>query len=143
MKNSSMTSSRPYLLRAIYDWIIDNGLTPYLLVDATADQVMVPQNYVNNGKIILNISPVAVQNIAINDEEVSFSARFDGYPMSVVAPINAALAIYAKENGRGMVFSEDDTPPGPDAGKSKIPLTKKKRTVKKSSAPRPHLRVVK
>lgn len=141
MTSLKMTSSRPYLLRAIYDWIIDNGLTPYLLVDATAEQVMVPQNYVNNGKIILNISPVAVQNIAINDEEVSFSARFDGYPMSVVAPINAALAIYAKENGRGMVFTEDDTPPGPDAGKSKSVSAKKKKAEKKSSGP--HLRIVK
>lgn len=140
MTDQSMTSSRPYLLRAIYDWIIDNGLTPYLLVDATADQVMVPQNYVNNGKIILNISPVAVQNIAINDEEVSFSARFDGYPMSVVAPITAALAIYAKENGRGMVFTDDDTPPSPGSGKPKLVAAKKKIEKKTNGS---HLRVVK
>jgi stringent starvation protein B len=109
-----MTSSRPYLLRAIYDWIADNGLTPYLLVNATLDNVMVPTEYVSNGKIILNIAPAAVQNFEIDNDEVRFNARFSGNPMFVCVPMPAAMAIYAKENGRGMVFTEeDDTPPEP------------------------------
>jgi stringent starvation protein B len=144
MNGISMTSSRPYLLRAIYDWIVDNGLTPYLLVDATADKVEVPQQYVNNGKIILNISPAAVQNIHLGDDEVSFNARFDGQPMSCLAPIAATLAIYAKENGRGMVFTDDDMPTDPEGRKTKAPDKSKsgKSEVKKKSG-QPTLRVVK
>ena len=139
-----MTSSRPYLLRAIYDWIVDNGLTPYLLVDATAENVEVPQQYVNNGKIILNISPVAAQNVSINNDEISFNARFDGHPMSVIATIDATLAIYAKENGRGMVFTDDDTPsgPGPD-GTTDGPKTKKGSSKESKKSGAPNLRVVK
>ena len=140
-----MTSSRPYLLRAIYEWIVDNGLTPYLLVDATAEQVEVPQKYVNNGKIILNISPGAVQDIHLGDEVVSFNARFDGMPMSCLAPVVATLAIYAKENGRGMVFADDDMPTDPDDRKPKL-LAKskgKKPDSKKNSGQPPSLRVVK
>jgi len=144
MNGISMTSSRPYLLRAIYDWIVDNGLTPYLLVDATAERVEVPQQYVNNGKIILNISPAAVQNIHLGDDEISFSARFDGQPMSCLAPIAATLAIYAKENGRGMVFTEDDLPTDPGGRKSKLPSKSRdgKSKVKKKAG-QPTLRVVK
>lgn len=113
-----MTSSRPYLLRAIYEWIVDNSLTPYILVDATADTVQVPVEHVNNGKIILNISPTAVMGLELSDDAVSFNARFSGKPMYVYAPVKAVLAVYAKENGRGMVFTEedDDGSPEPDGG---------------------------
>jgi len=93
-----MTSSRPYLLRAIYEWIVDNGMTPYLLVNAELDGVEVPVQYVNSGKIILNVAPEAVQGLDISGEDVSFSARFDGKPMRVSFPMSAALAIYAREN---------------------------------------------
>ena len=110
----AMTSSRPYLLRAIYDWIVDNGLTPYLLVNAEMNGVDVPLEHVNNGKIILNVAPEAVQALELGDEAVSFSARFGGKPQQIYFPVSAALAIYARENGRGMVFSDDDdTPPEP------------------------------
>lgn len=118
---SEMNSSRPYLLRAIYDWIIDNQLTPYLLVDAGLQGVHVPQEYVNNGKIMLNIAPEAVQSLDMAGDELSFHARFNGKPTHIYLPMSATLAIYAKENGRGMVFNdEDDTPSGPaeDKGKS-------------------------
>jgi stringent starvation protein B len=112
-----MTSSRPYLLRAIYDWIVDNGLTPYLLVNASAQNVKVPAEYVSNGKIILNVAPAAVNDLEIGNTEVHFNARFSGNPMHVCVPLPAAMAIYAKENGRGMVFTDDDDlPTGPDAG---------------------------
>ncbi len=127
---AGMSSSRPYLMRAIYQWIVDNNLTPYLLVNAGEPDVQVPVEHVNNGKIILNIAPDAVQNLDMSGSEVSFNARFSGKSTHVYLPISAALAIYARENGRGMVFNEeDDTPPDPVKEKDK------------SSAP--NLRVVK
>jgi stringent starvation protein B len=95
-KDIKMTSSRPYLLRAIYEWIVDNSMTPYLLVDATTEDVQVPTEHVSNGKIILNISPAAVMGLELGAEEVSFNARFSGKPMSVNAPMKAVLAIYSK-----------------------------------------------
>ena len=119
-----MTSSRPYLVRALYEWIIANRLTPYLLVDATAEGVEVPKQYIEDGKIILNISPTAVNDLAISNYVVEFDASFSGQAMHIYAPIKAVLAIYARENGRGMVFNqeEDDefeTPPSKTTGGSK------------------------
>lgn len=107
-----MISMRPYLLRALYEWIVDNGLTPYLVVNAEHDKVEVPRQYIEDGKVILNISPTATQGLNLDKEWVSFSARFSGRPFSVFVPIPAILAIYAKENGKGMAFQpeEGETP---------------------------------
>lgn len=110
----SMTSSQPYLLRAIYDWIIDNDMTPYILVNADMADSHVPRQYVENGKIVLNLAPQAVNNLELGNEYVMFNARFSGKSMEVSFPVTAALAIYAKENGQGMVFSEGDEPPPSD-----------------------------
>ena len=114
-----MNSSRPYLMRAIYEWIVDNNMTPYLLVNAVHPHVVVPVEHVNNGKIILNVAPEAVQNLDMAGEELSFSARFSGKSMHVSVPVSAALAIYARENGRGMVFNDDEdrSPDEPDREK--------------------------
>ncbi len=120
-----MTSSRPYLIRAIYDWIVDNYLTPYLLVNAEAEGVVVPEQYIEDGKIILNINPSAVHGLQLGNDAVMFSARFSGQSMDLMVPITAVMAIYARENGRGMVFNEEvegTRPPtpdgdGPDKGK--------------------------
>jgi stringent starvation protein B len=110
-----MTSTRPYLLRAIYEWIIDNGMTPHLLVDSQSDDAQVPRQYVQDGKIVLNISPTATQDLQISNEAVTFHARFDGKAESVFIPIAYILAIYTRENGQGMMFNEDDSlPPSPD-----------------------------
>lgn len=110
-----MTSSRPYLLRAIYDWILDNHLTPYLMVDATLPNVAVPERFVEDGEIVLNIAPQAVGGLSLGNEAVEFDARFSGVAQHVYVPVQAVKAIYSVENGRGMVFSEDDdgqpTPP--------------------------------
>ncbi len=97
--NESMTSNRPYLIRALNEWIIDNQMTPFLLVDANIEGVEVPEQHVRDGKIILNIAPGAVQEIAFEDEWIYFSARFSGQVFIINVPINAVLAIYAKENG--------------------------------------------
>ncbi len=107
-----MNSSRPYLLRAIYQWIVDNDCTPYLLVNAVAPGVSVPVEYVENDKIILNIGPTAAHQLVLGDEEVAFNARFGGRPMEVAAPISAVLAIYARENGQGMLFTDEDEAEG-------------------------------
>lgn len=109
-----LTSSQPYLLRAIYEWIVDNSLTPYILVDASNDDVQVPRQFVENGKIVLNIAPRAVNNLQLSNEQVLFDARFSGQPMQVMLPMSAVLAIYAKENGQGMVFNESNEPPEPE-----------------------------
>lgn len=103
-----MTSNKPYLLRALYEWIIDNDLTPYIVVQADVRGVQVPRHYVQDGRIILNISHDAALDLKLTNALVSFNASFGGVPMSVRAPIKAVLAIYAKENGQGMVFSEED-----------------------------------
>jgi stringent starvation protein B len=133
-----MTSSRPYLLRAIYEWLVDNQLTPYIMVDANSPQVAVPTRYVEDGKIVLNIEPQAVGALRMGNDAVEFDARFSGVAHHVYVPIRAVKAIYAFENGRGMVFGdeEDDgtTPP------SSTTTTDQKIGVKKG---RPELKIVK
>jgi stringent starvation protein B len=126
-QNMQLTSSQPYLLRAIYEWIVDNSLTPYILVDASNDDVQVPRQFVENGKIVLNIAPRAVSNLQLSNEQVLFSARFSGQPMEVMLPMHTVLAIYAKENGQGMVFNDSHEPPEPEPdgpGKPKLRLVK-------------------
>lgn len=134
----SMTSSRPYLVRALYDWIIDNQCTPYLLVNALHDQVMVPQDHVNpDGQIVLNISPTAVSDFTLNDSSLFFSARFGGVSTDIFVPCAAIMGIYAKENQQGMIFEhevEPESPPPPS------PNSIHKLTPNKS---RPSLKVVK
>ncbi len=116
-----MTSNRPYLIRAIHEWLLDNQCTPHLMVDANAEGVDVPQNYVKDGKIVLNIGPGAVEGLRVSNDEVSFLARFSGVSQLVAIPMTAVLAIYAKENGRGMMFGEDDEQPDPDDDKKPAP----------------------
>ncbi|HEY8160062.1 MAG TPA: ClpXP protease specificity-enhancing factor [Methylobacter sp.] len=110
-----MTSLKPYLIRSIYEWIIDNNLTPHLLVDAEDTSAILPQDFIEDGKIVLNIRPAAIQGLSLGNEEIEFNARFSGKPMHIVTPITAVLAIYAKENGKGMIFDQeehdDDEPP--------------------------------
>jgi len=132
-----MTSSRPYLLRAIYQWIVDNGCTPHLLVNACAPGVEVPADYVENDKIVLNVGPAAAHGLELGDEAISFEARFGGRPMSVLAPISAVLAIYARENGQGMLFTDDD---GADA-EAEAPEAEEQSS--DGGARRPNLRVIK
>jgi len=114
----AMTSHRPYLLRALNDWIADNGMTPHLLVDATRPGVQVPAQAVSDGKVVLNIAERAVARLLIDNDTVSFTARFGGVSHPVIVPISAVLAIYARETGQGMALPEDpsgphDEPPPP------------------------------
>ncbi len=105
-----MTPNRPYLLRALFDWICDNNCTPYLLVDATLEDVEVPFEHVNGGRIVLNASGSAVANFEITNESVSFNTRFSGQDTWISVPMEAVLAIYAKETQEGMTFAPSDYP---------------------------------
>lgn len=107
-------AKRPYLLRALYDWLVDSSLTPYVLVSAEDESVVVPTDYVNDGKIVLNISPSAVRDLFIDDAGLSFDGRFGGSPYAVSAPISSVLAIYAKETGEGMIFDPEEFASQPD-----------------------------
>lgn len=112
-----MTSNRPYLLRAIYDWITDNELTPYVLVDASVEGVRVPPQVVKNGQVVLNLAMRAVANLELGNEVISFQARFSGVSQAIRIPVQAVLALYAQENGQGMMFpAEDGEPPPPAPG---------------------------
>lgn len=127
-----MTSSRPYLIRALYKWIVDNGVTPYILVDAACEGVSVPAQYIQDNKIVLNIAPMAVRGLTLGDGEITFNARFSGHPTDICVPTEAVLAIYARENGQGMMFTDEpQTPEPPDGGGSD------------DSSGKPNLRVVK
>ncbi len=99
-----MTSSKPYLLRALYEWILDNDSTPYILVDISSDQVLIPSSIANDGKVVLNLAPSAIQSLEMTNEHISFSARFNGVAENIYCPISSLLAIYARENGEGMMF---------------------------------------
>jgi len=143
-----MSSNRPYLLRAIYDWISDNDLTPYVLVDAGVVGVQVPPQVIKNGQVVLNLAMRAVANLDLGNEWISFQARFSGVSQAIRIPVQAVLALYAQENGQGMMFPAEeeggDTPPSaPEpgdgtrvSGTDNVGGDKPKRST-------PHLRVVK
>src|SRR5690606_1284915 len=111
-----MTPSRPYFVRAVYEWILDNNLTPYLLVNASYPAAQVPVEYVRDGRIILNLAPSAIRNLHLGNEQVEFSARFGGQSRNLYVPVGAIVAIYAKENGKGMFFDESEMPPPHSSG---------------------------
>lgn len=130
-----MTPSKPYVIRAIYDWIVDNNCTPHLLVDAELEGVEVPQDYVTDGQIVLNVSPSAVVNLQLGNETVSFSGRFGGVPVDIMVPVAGVIGIYARENGQGMIFDEESDlnfdpdppetdPPPPPSSRPSLRLVK-------------------
>ncbi|WP_261643830.1 ClpXP protease specificity-enhancing factor [Erwinia mallotivora] len=107
MEISELTARRPYLLRALYDWLLDNQLTPHLVVDINLPGVMVPLEYARDGQIVLNIAPRAVGDLQLGNDEVTFNARFGGVPRQVTVPLAAVMAIYARENGAGTMFEPE------------------------------------
>jgi stringent starvation protein B len=138
-----MTSTRPYLIRAINEWACENDLTPHLLVNALDEGVIVPTQFVNDGQIVLNISPSAVQGIELGNEWVLFSARFSGQAMNIEVPINSVLAIYARENGQGIFFPEEDGSPEPDGDGGDNKATDNPDRPGKKKQEKPLLKVVK
>lgn len=140
-----MNSSRPYLVRALYEWIVDNNCTPHLLVNAEFAGVQVPAGYANDGQIVLNVSPSAVRHLHMDNDAVSFEGRFGGVAHNLYIPAAAIMAIYARENGQGMVFDleppvvdEDDQGPEDDGPSGGDPSSGSSRP-----SGRPSLKVVK
>ncbi|HJL93303.1 MAG TPA: ClpXP protease specificity-enhancing factor [Woeseiaceae bacterium] len=121
-----VTSKRPYFIRAMHDWITDNKYTPYILIDASVSGVIVPNEYIQDGKITLNISYSALSNLKLETESITFDARFDGKSINVFIPCDAVLNIYAQETGEGMIFSDGI----------------KNHSQKKKSQKAPHLKLV-
>ena len=126
----SMTSSRPYIMRSLYEWILDNECTPYVLVNAMASDVQVPQQYVKDGQIVLNISPLSVVDLTIENDAMSFNGRFGGIATDVYVPTSAVIGIYARENGQGMVFDEDAAPQPPPSDPEPSPRSPSKPALK-------------
>ena len=135
-----MTSNRPYLLRAMYEWISDNGLTPYILVDANAPGVRVPKSAINDGRVVLNVAARAVAQLELGADHVRFMARFSGVSQAVEAPMSAVLAIYAQENGQGMMFPAENQPPTQPPESTDSAASAPAEPAPKKG---PHLRVVK
>jgi len=131
-----LTPTKPYLIRAFYEWILDNDLTPHLMVDAEMEGVQVPVEFVSDGQIVLNISSSAVKTLDLGNEWVFFNARFGGIPQDIHVPMVAIKAIYAQENGKGMVFADEEGDVPPPSSPSPTDNTK-------SDSKKPTLRVVK
>jgi stringent starvation protein B len=129
-----MTSNRPYLLRALHEWITDNGMTPHILVDAELDGVDVPQHVIQKGKVVLNIATGATEHLQLDNDTILFRARFSGKPYQIVVPMEAVIAIYARENGQGMMFAQDESARPSTDGMDDPP---------NDPPPRSHLKVVK
>src|ERR1700682_2626669 len=138
--NAPLKPRRPYLLRALHEWITDSGETPHIVVDAAAEGVTVPRQYVKDGKIVLNVSFSATQMLKLGNDFVSFEARFGGVGFAVQVPVRAILGIYARETGQGMIFPEGDADPDPTDGPPAAPATS---TAAPGASKRPKLQVVK
>lgn len=149
-----MTSTRPYLMRAIYDWILENQCTPYLLVDATREGVRVPPQVIKDGQVVLNLAPRAIDRLNLGLDEVRFNARFSGISQTVIVPVGAVLAIYAQENGQGMMFPPEDESeasvepamagePSATAAADDVPIDQEATQAPRPDGGRPKLRIVK
>lgn len=113
-----MKSQRPYLLRALYEWVVDNDDVPHVLVDATAEGVVVPSEHVKDGQIVLNLGPNAVRDLVLEADYVMCNSRFDGRPFELYLPMASILAIYGRDSRHGMVFPDEDVPDGASAPES-------------------------
>lgn len=148
--STTMTSHRPYLLRALYEWIADNGMTPHVLVDARLPGVRVPPHTVKDGRVVLNIADRAVAKLELDNEGVRFTARFGGVSYPVSVPVEAVIAIYARETGQGMALPDDNGSRAEAAGDSEAAVSDAGEPADDDDAPPtppprrgPHLRIVK
>lgn len=137
-----LTSTRAYIVRAIYQWINDNGMTPYILANASVEGTEVPQNYVKHGRIVLNVAPDAVTNLLMENDYISFNGRFSGVDIDIYLPIQSVLAIYARENTQGVFFEKDGDlePPPPEPRPRQARVNSVSSSTKTS---KPFLKVVK
>ncbi|MGI2259168.1 ClpXP protease specificity-enhancing factor [Shewanella sp. GXUN23E] len=142
---ANMTPHRPYLLRAYYEWLLDNDLTPHLVVDAHIEGTLVPQQYVKDGQIVLNLAPSAVSNLQMGNDFVEFNARFGGVPQQIMLPLASIIAIYARENGAGVVFEMEEAYMTAQTNEAELELVPEveEPPVHEAAKRRPHLTVVK
>jgi stringent starvation protein B len=146
---SAFLPQRPYLVRAMHEWMSDTGLTPHILVDASLAGVEVPQQHVENGRIVLNVSYSATRDLELGNDQVCFEARFSGTPRRITVPITAVLGIYARESGEGLIFSDQDGLVLQDQITGKNPETATEKpapqpgSASKSKSDHPHLRIIK
>lgn len=148
---TAVGSTRPYLVRAIFDWCLDSGLTPQIMVNVDVPGVMAPLDYAKDGKIVLNLHPSSVRGLELGNEYLLFSARFSGRAEDITVPVAAVMAVYARENGQGIVFQADGssmTPPEPASSGSGPRSNETAAGSDASGAPKPkrpgsHLKVVK
>ncbi len=133
----TLTSNKPYLIRALYEWLLDNNATPYLLVDTRHREVMIPPNIDQDGRVVLNLSPTAIQGLEMNNDYIAFSARFGGRAFDIYLPMASILAIYSAGDNEGMMFAEED----PEAGTE--PADSDSTFPEDGGGKRPGLRVVK
>lgn len=138
-----MTSTRPYLIRAIHEWILDNNLTPHILVNTKVAGLLLPGQYIDGDEITFNISYSATKDLYLGNEEVEFNARFGGTPTFVRVPTRAILAVYAKETGAGMAFQEELSEGVEEEGKEETIAAPRKSPQPDAKPSRPALRVVK
>ena len=141
MSQASPPSTRPYLIRAIYEWSLDNGFTPQVLVSTANENVSVPAEHVQDGQIVLNIHPQSVKNLELGNEYIMCSARFSGRPFELIIPVVSVLAVYARENGQGIVFQDESSdPPSPPSPETDTDI---KADVPPGSDRTSHLKLVK
>lgn len=133
-----MTPRNPYLIRGLYEWLLDNEVTPYILVNASHEKVSIPDGIATDGKVVLNLAPGAIRDLEMTNQYLSFSARFNGVAQNIYCPMEAVLAIYARENGEGMMFAIEEE--GSAENNKKTNRTDNKDKSKKN---RPGLKVVK
>lgn len=133
MSDRPTSKQRPYLIRAMHEWMLDNDLTPHIVADASHEGLVVPEEHVKDGKIVLNVSYAATRGLSLGNEAIAFEARFKGVPRQLSVPVGAVLGIYARETGQGMIFSDESTPdpdpntptePSTDPGKPKLRVVK-------------------
>jgi stringent starvation protein B len=140
-----MTSNKPYLIRALYEWLVDNDATPYIMVDTTQPGVMIPPGIDRDGQVVLNIAMRAVQGLDLANGQVTFSARFSGATHNIYIPMRAVMAIYSKEDGEGMMFAEDSTESVEQPGNAPLASAEVSKTELKSveKPNKPGLKIVK
>ena len=124
MARPRKSKQRPYLIRAMHEWMLDNGLTPHIVADARADGVRIPTEHVEDGKIVLNVSDAATRGLVLGNDEIMFEARFNGVARQLTIPVRAVLGIYARETGQGMIFSAEEAPPPDPGGTSRTVATR-------------------
>jgi stringent starvation protein B len=138
-----MNSSKPYIIRALHEWISENDCTPLVLVSSQHEDVQIPSGIDEDGKVVLNVSYGATKNLELINEGILFDARFSGVSQNIFVPMESILAIYARENGQGMMFGENDELPDPPKSIKSTNKKPEKETHTKSPASKSFLKVVK